>query len=339
MSFRSNVFRASISSFLVLCFGFGAFADTIRMKDGSKVKGKIVSFSGGKFVIAVGDGSRRRELTLIAADVESIDFDTPRAGATNVLASNRNTPSTSIMSSDRDAQSQSNSPNSRSTRGTNETTDVQASTRIIRPTTKPVLQNDPVDNNEPTSAQPEDNRVATNKPSDEPVEEDEEVVSVPSAPAKPAPQVSTPAKTAPTTSQPTTSTKKPATLAKPVALSVKVLADNTANGWTNSGWVVKKGQRIRISGTGEVSIGGGKMTGPGGLYDLEDNGKLLKSVPTGALIAVIGDDNNEFIYVGTEREFVASRDGSLFLGLNEANLNDNKGSFEVKVEISPDDGE
>jgi hypothetical protein len=32
-------------------------------------------------------------------------------------------------------------------------------------------------------------------------------------------------------------------------------------------------------------------------------------------------------------------DGSLFLGLNEGNLNDNKGSFDVKVEISPDGGE
>jgi len=152
------------------------------------------------------------------------------------------------------------------------------------------------------------------------------------------PQISTPAKTAPSTSQPTTAAKKPS-FAKPVELSVKVLADNTSNGWTNSGWVVKKGQKIRISGTGEVSIGGGKMTGPGGLYDIDDNSKLLKSVPTGALIAVIGDDNNEFIYIGTEREFVASRDGSLFLGLNEGNLNDNKGSFDVKVEISPDGGE
>jgi hypothetical protein len=102
---------------------------------------------------------------------------------------------------------------------------------------------------------------------------------------------------------------------------------------------VKKGQRIRISGNGEVSIGGGKTTGPSGLYDLEDNGKLLKSVPTGALIAVIGDDNNEFIYIGSQREFTATRDGALFLGLNEGNLNDNTGTFDVKVEISPDGGE
>jgi hypothetical protein len=154
------------------------------------------------------------------------------------------------------------------------------------------------------------------------VEEEEQVVSVPAA------------------SQPTPSaTTKKVSFAKPVELSVKVLADNTANGWTNSGWVVKKGQRIRISGTGEVSIGRGKTTSPSGLYDFEDKDKLLKSVPTGALIAVIGDDNNEFIYIGSEREFTASRDGALFLGLNEGNLSDNTGSFDVKIEISPDGGE
>jgi hypothetical protein len=137
---------------------------------------------------------------------------------------------------------------------------------------------------------------------------------------------------------PTTTTRKVSN-GKPVELSVKVLADNTANGWTNSGWIVKKGQRIRISGSGQVSIGRGKTTGPSGLYDVEDGEKLLKSVPTGALIAVIGDDNNDFIYIGGEREFTASRDGALFLGLNEGNLNDNSGSFDVKIEITPDGAE
>ncbi len=261
MSFRSNIFRASISFLLVVCFSVAGFADTIRLKDGSKVKGKIVSFTGGKFIVAVGEGSRRREMTLMAADIDSIDFDTPRSPDTNVLASNRT-----------------------------------------------------------STASTENRRIADDKPVAPPVKEEDRVVSVPSA------------------SQTNPSSKK-VSFAKPVELSVKVLADNTANGWTNSGWVVKKGQRIRISGTGEVSIGRGKMTGPSGLYDLEDNEKLLKSVPTGALIAVIGDDNNEFIYIGAEREFTASRDGALFLGLNEGNLNDNTGSFDVKIEISPDGGE
>ena len=53
---------------------------------------------------------------------------------------------------------------------------------------------------------------------------------------------------------------------------------------------------------------------------------------------MIGDDNNDFIYVGAEREFVATRDGALFLGINEGNLDDNSGSFNVKIEIIPDGG-
>jgi hypothetical protein len=65
----------------------------------------------------------------------------------------------------------------------------------------------------------------------------------------------------------------------------------------------------------------------------------MKNVPTGALIAVIGDDNNDFLYIGAEREITAARDGILFLGLNEGNLNDNTGSFTVKIQISPEGSE
>ena len=82
-------------------------------------------------------------------------------------------------------------------------------------------------------------------------------------------------------------------------------------------------------------IGAGRTVEAGGDYDIDDSSKLLKSVPTGALIAVIGDDNNDFLYIGTSREFVAERDGALFLGVNEGNLNDNSGTFDVKVEIIP----
>ncbi|HEX8636570.1 MAG TPA: LecA/PA-IL family lectin, partial [Pyrinomonadaceae bacterium] len=126
--------------------------------------------------------------------------------------------------------------------------------------------------------------------------------------------------------------------AKPIELNVKVLADNTSNGWTNSGFVVRKGQKIRIAGDGRISLGDGRFTTPSGVASLPDNDKLMKAVATGALIAVIGDDNNEFIYVGAEREFTASRDGSLFLGVNEGNLNDNSGAFDVKIEIDPSFG-
>ncbi len=101
----------------------------------------------------------------------------------------------------------------------------------------------------------------------------------------------------------------------------------------------RKGQRIRISGDGTVSLGRGKSSPPAGVPSIADEQKLLKNVATGALVAVIGDDNNDFIYIGAEREFVATRDGALFLGINEGNLDDNSGAFSVTIQIIPDDGE
>ncbi|MDQ6786546.1 MAG: hypothetical protein M3033_06970, partial [Acidobacteriota bacterium] len=79
----------------------------------------------------------------------------------------------------------------------------------------------------------------------------------------------------------------------------------------------------------------GRYTTPDGITSLPDADKLMKNQPTGGLIAVIGDDNNDFIFIGTVREFIAARDGTLFLGVNEGNLNDNSGVFEAKIQIFP----
>jgi len=115
----------------------------------------------------------------------------------------------------------------------------------------------------------------------------------------------------------------------------RVRADNTSNGWTNSGFVATKGQRIRISATGRVTLGGGRVSTPVGLTGVTDSGKLMQSYPTGALIAVIGDDNDDFISIGARREFIAQRDGVVFLGVNEGNLNDNTGAYDVVIEAEP----
>lgn len=248
MPLGTRSIRFVISLLLTILLAATAFADTVRLKDGSIIKGKIMSFDNGKFVVIIGEGSRRRELTFLASEVASIQFDAPTMNP-------QTTTTTARTASYKDP--------------------------VSTPTVK-VITSDP---------------------------------------------------TVPQT-RPDNSGEK----LKPIAWTVKVLADNTANGWTNSGWVVKKGQRIRISGDGKISLGKGKTTTAAGDYALDDNQKLLKNVATGALLAVIGDDNNDFIYVGSEREFVATRDGALFLGINEGNLDDNSGSFNVKIEIIPDDG-
>lgn len=104
--------------------------------------------------------------------------------------------------------------------------------------------------------------------------------------------------------------------------------------WTNSGLRVRKGTRVRIvaSGTVQLDSSGRRVAGPGGV-DVPDRDKLIANRPTGALVAVIGDDNDEFIYVGSQAEFVTERNGYLFLGVNEGNLTDNSGGFKVQLTV------
>ena len=76
----------------------------------------------------------------------------------------------------------------------------------------------------------------------------------------------------------------------------------------------------------------GRFSTPGGLTAIQDSDKLMRNEATGALIAVIGDDNDDFILIGPRREFVAQRDGVLFLGVNEGDLTDNTGSYDIVIE-------
>ena len=297
MWLRSKAFSLLTSLLLIVLLGVVAFADTIWLKDGSRIKGKIVSFADGKFTVAIGQGARKRRMTFSVDEIQAIVFETPVDNPT--LASNSE-PSRSTGNPNSQPRSTTTYPSNQPSRTT-----TNPNTQAQRSTTQRPAQTD-------TTIITDDGIEETTTTNNSSVK-----VTRPGAPS-------------------TTAPTRKVTYAKPIELSIKVHADNTANGWTNSGWVVKKGQKIRIIGNGEVSIGRGKTTGPAGQYDLDDSDKLLKSVPTGALIAVIGDDNNDFIYIGSEREFIASRDGALFLGLNEGNLNDNSGSFEVKVEISPE---
>ncbi|MCA1591728.1 MAG: hypothetical protein LC754_03560 [Acidobacteria bacterium] len=116
---------------------------------------------------------------------------------------------------------------------------------------------------------------------------------------------------------------------------IRVRADNMANGWTDSGLMVRRGQRLRVSATGRVSLGLGRFSTPTGLPRVMDTEKLMKNEPTGGLIAVIGDDNDDFIFIGTNRDFVAPRDGRLFLGVNEGKLDDNTGTYDALIEVEP----
>ena len=243
---------------LLLVASLPALADTIRLKDGSVIRGQIVGFKNEQFTIVVGSGARGRKsrITVYMEDVDSIEFDS--AGNTSSTGPSDDTGNTS---------------------------------------TQPSYQ--PPANPQPTNDQP------SNTP--------------------PAP---------PTTTTNTGNTAAPPTFFQ---INIRVRADNASNGWTNSGLVVRRGQRLRISASGRVSLGKdatGKdiWSTPDGWPNRSDRDKLMRNQPTGGLIAVIGDDNDDFIFIGRSRDFVAQRDGVLFLGVNEGNLSDNSGLFEVVIE-------
>src|SRR5207247_4064933 len=69
---------------LALSLTVPALADTIHLKDGSVIRGQIVSFKNEQFTILVGSGSRGRKsrVTVYMEDVDSIEFDTAGPGGT-----------------------------------------------------------------------------------------------------------------------------------------------------------------------------------------------------------------------------------------------------------------
>ena len=120
----------------------------------------------------------------------------------------------------------------------------------------------------------------------------------------------------------------PATVAREGDVVVQPTID-----WTNTKLRVQRGNIVRITASGSVDLNrSGLRAGPAGV-DTPDTDKLIPNRPTGALIAVVGDDNDDFVYVGPQAEFVAQHDGVLFLSVNEGNLRDNSGTFSARVEI------
>lgn len=290
MFLKSKFFRVSSVLFLLLALFSFVLGDTIRLKDGSIIKGKIVNFNNGQFTVLIGDGTRQRRMNFYADEIESIEFD----GSSQIAVVNKNT-----------QLPQKNNTSQTNTTPTNSNTTVITVGQTNKPTATPTPISTPVPTPTPIVANTNSN-----------TEDDTIVISQ--------------TNTNPTNTNSTNTNTKAA-----IQLNVKVLADNTANGWTNSGWVVRKGQKIRITGKGNISLGNGNYSTPNGKSNVADNQKLMQQEATGGLIAVIGDDNNDFIFVGASREFTATRDGSLFLGVNDGNLDDNSGSFDVTIEILP----
>src|SRR5205085_2271946 len=163
-SIMSTTFRPLLALTLVLTIATPLLADTIRLKDGSVIRGQVIGFKDQQFTILIGGNARGRrgQTTVYVEDVESIEFDANTSSTTNT----------------EDMTAQNNPP-------------------VSRPT-----------NNQPDANSSPRNIDAT----------------------------------------PTTSAAPPTFF----TIKVGVRADAANNGWTNSGLVVRKGQRLRISASGRI---------------------------------------------------------------------------------------
>src|SRR5262245_14822008 len=87
-----------VRSFIVLVLVVGvtmpALADTIRLKDGTVIRGQIISFKNEQFTILVGSGARGRKsrMTVYMEDVESIEFDNAAGNQPDDSSNNNNQP-------------------------------------------------------------------------------------------------------------------------------------------------------------------------------------------------------------------------------------------------------
>ena len=83
-----KIFYALSAALLVLALVAPTIADTIRLKDGSVIRGQVVGFKDQQFVILIGAGAkgRRSRTTVYVEDIESIEFDAATTTAAAVLA-------------------------------------------------------------------------------------------------------------------------------------------------------------------------------------------------------------------------------------------------------------
>lgn len=272
-----------------------AVADTIHLKNGSVLKGKVTSFADDQFVVMLDTGSGRylSKATVYMGDVARIEFDGAAGSADTSSAATQPTETSRIIN---------DPPPRRETK----TRSQETTERTVR--------------SQPAETQPRETGPPETQTTTPPVRDPEpRETEKPTVTSTPVPE--------------TTDTERPSRK----LLAVKTMnVDVTAKkDWTSSGLIVKRGDHLRVTATGTITIDPAKerTCGPEGISDLPDPKKLMPDQPTGALIAVISSDNDDFIFLGRSGEFTATRDGLLFLSVNEGHLPDNAGAFKAVVEV------
>ena len=97
--------------------------------------------------------------------------------------------------------------------------------------------------------------------------------------------------------------------------------------------MLNRGEVFAVKASGEISLRGadGPKSSPGGTGQT-DPANTMPGVPTGALIGRIG--TGQPFLIGTASSIAAPAAGQLFLGINDSNVSDNQGSYQVEIQRS-----
>lgn len=106
--------------------------------------------------------------------------------------------------------------------------------------------------------------------------------------------------------------------------------------WIDSGVDLRRGERVQIRASGTILAGRTRIT-PDGLARSTDPNAPLPRAAEGMLIGAVGNDPNApILELGLSREFVADRDGRLYLTANRSSYTDTRGSFRVEIRTERD---
>ena len=100
--------------------------------------------------------------------------------------------------------------------------------------------------------------------------------------------------------------------------------------WVDSGIDLRRNERVQVTASGTILAGRSRIT-PDGLRTTDPYAPL-PTAAEGMLIGAVGNDSNSpVLELGASKEFVAERDGRLFLTANRGNYTDARGSFTVQI--------
>jgi hypothetical protein len=100
--------------------------------------------------------------------------------------------------------------------------------------------------------------------------------------------------------------------------------------WIDTGINLRRNQRVQISASGLITAGRTRIS-PDGLQRTDPTAPL-PNAKEGELIGAVGDDYRApILELGSSREFVADRNGRLFLTANRGSYNDARGNFTVQI--------